>query len=235
MGAESNASKHTGTVAVLGTGRVGGALGPRFASLGYDVVYGSRTPNDDRVKALVAKTGGGASAASQSEAASRADIVVLAIPWKAADAVLAEVGTLDGKLVIDATNALGVNAEGRMEMVVDTSAGEVLQERLPNAHIVKAFNTIGYHIMADPKKAGGTVTVPIVGNDADAKARVMGMVRDLGFHTIDLGPIVHARHLEGMAVLYMVPLMSGRSDEAFEFYLRHPNKDVLTGNVRPAQ
>jgi predicted dinucleotide-binding enzyme len=69
------------TVAMIGTGDMGDSLGPRFAELGYRVVYGSRKPESDKVKALVKKTGKNASAATQMEAAQRADIVVTAVPW----------------------------------------------------------------------------------------------------------------------------------------------------------
>ena len=76
------------TIAVIGTGNVGGALGPEFAQQGHTIVYGSRDPGRTEVQELVARTGGNASATSQSEAAVDADIVVLAVPGDVAEEVI---------------------------------------------------------------------------------------------------------------------------------------------------
>ncbi|MCZ6895456.1 MAG: NAD(P)-binding domain-containing protein, partial [Gammaproteobacteria bacterium] len=112
------------TIAVIGTGRVGGALGPRFAEIGYTVVYGSRTPEADRVQELVARTGIDASAASQHEAAQQAELIMLAVPWHVTEQVIKNLGNLDGKIIMDATNALDFAADGMLEVSVDSSAGE---------------------------------------------------------------------------------------------------------------
>jgi predicted dinucleotide-binding enzyme len=222
-------------IAVIGTGRVGGALGPRLGQLGYPVIYGSRTPDSDRVAALVAQSGAEASAAAPGTAAAAADIVVLAVPWQAIDSTLEKFGALDGKIVIDITNALRMNAQHMMEMSVETSAGEIIQQRLPDARVIKAFNAMGSHVMADPAAGGGPVTVPLAGDDPAAKARVAEIVAELGFDSADVGPLKHARYLEGMAVLYMVPYMSGRTDDAFEYYLRSGTAPKRTFEVRPAE
>jgi hypothetical protein len=100
---------------------------------------------------------------------------------------------------------------------------------------VKAFNTVGFHVMANPKFSSGPVTVPIAGDDAAAKERVAALVRGIGLEPLDVGPLKHARHLEGMAVLYLYPYMSGRRDQAFEYHLRTGSAPRDSKGVRPAE
>lgn len=223
------------TVAVLGTGRVGAALGPQFAKQGMTVVYGSRDPSRPEVRALVERTGRGASAATNAAAVADARYVVVALPWAATEAALRGLD-LAGKIVIDPTNAIRTNPQTRaMEMAVETSGAERIAAIAPRARIVKAFNTVGSHVMADAAAAGGPVTVPLVGDDAAAKAEVAQIVERMGLETIDLGPLRNARILEQLAILYMVPYMSGRRGDAFELYFRKGAAPRQSQGVRPAQ
>jgi predicted dinucleotide-binding enzyme len=207
-------------IAMIGTGSVGGALGPRFAGLGERIVYGSRTPDDERVQNLVARTGASASAASPAAAAAACGTIVLAVPWSAVEETVRSFGSLDGKLVVDVTNPLGVrNGVEVAAPLKAASMGEFVQSLAPGARVVKAFNTIYYTVMAHPATAGGPVSVLISGDDAGAKSRVAELAKGIGFEPVDVGPMRTARYTEAMALLLVSRLVSGQ--RPFDFQL-HP-------------
>lgn len=190
------------TIAMIGTGDLGRALGPEFAALGHEIIYGSRNPDRAELQELVSRTGRSASTADQAEAAARADIVVLAVPWNAVEAVMGNLGDLSGKVVIDPTNPRMVGDDGLRDFAVAPSNAEWVQRWAPEARVVKALNTMNWATMVDPPSAGGPVTVPIVGDDSQAKATVAGLISGIGLHPIDLGPLRYARVLEGMYILW---------------------------------
>ncbi len=204
-------------IAVIGTGRVGSALGTELANQGHTVVYGSRNPTTEAVRDLVARTGNGASARFQTQAVDGADIVVLAVPGMLAGDITRNLGDLSGKIIIDPTNPLNFTAEG-VSHGVPTSNGEIIQAAAPDAFVVKAFNVLSWEYMIDPDSSGGPISIPLAGNDDDAKARVADIVASLDLHPIDLGPIDQSRWIEGMAILLIhnnfTPL------PAFNFHLR---------------
>ena len=210
------------TIAIIGTGDVAGALGPRFAEQGHTIVYGSRDPSRDKVSALVARTGNGASATTQAEAAAGADVVVLAVPGLLVEDITRGLGDLSGKIVIDPTNPLS-REDGRLAHSVATSNTEIIQGAAPDAKVVKAFNTINWRTMADPATAGGPVTVPLAGNDANAKAWVQALVEGMGIEAVDVGDARDARWVEGMLILWINNRYGNTGRPAFEYHLRQLN------------
>ena len=207
------------TIAMIGTGDVGSALGPAFAAQGHKVVYGSRNPDRDRVRELVARTGNGAAAASQRDAARDADIVVLAVPPLLVESITRNLGDLDGKIVIDPTNPMTL-VDGRFERAIgfDTSNTELIQQAAPGSRVVKAFSTISWQTMVDPSLAGGPVSVPLAGNDAAAKATVAELVAAMGIEAIDVGEARDARYVEALLLLWINNRFSARP--AFDYHLR---------------
>jgi 8-hydroxy-5-deazaflavin:NADPH oxidoreductase len=189
------------TVAMIGTGNVGAALGKRFAENGHKIVYGSRDPSAADVLELVAATGNGAVAVSQAEAAAQGDIVILAIPWTAAESVVRSLPDLRGKVVVDPTNPRVMASDGFADYPIEGSNAEQIARLAPGAHVVKAFSTLGAETMLDPSLAGGPVTVPIVGDDRAAKERVAVLAREIGLEAVDVGPLRHARIIEGLHYL----------------------------------
>jgi predicted dinucleotide-binding enzyme len=206
-------------VAIIGTGDMGDSLGPRFAGLGYPVVYGTRSPGSEKVQQLLALTGRGATAATGQDAARAADIVVLAVPWPAMESVAQNLGSLDGKIVIDISMPSDQGDDGYFVSLVETSSAEMIQSWNPGARVVKAFATQGSFLIDDPDSIGGPATVPIASNDRDAKERVARIVADMGLDPVDAGPLRMSREIEALQRLYMIPLLQ-RRDAAWEPYFR---------------
>jgi len=199
-------SKENKTVAILGNGVVGVALGKGFSELGYRVVFGTRDVNGEKTKEAL-KAVSGASAASYADAAKVGDIAVLALPWSGLLQALEHVGAdnLAGKLVIDATNPLDFSTGVPKLAIGHTdSAGEQVQRLLPKSRVVKAFNIITASHMVHPQLPDGVPDMIIAGNDAAAKVEVSALLKAFGWRAaIDLGDITASRLLEPLAMVWI--------------------------------
>lgn len=213
---------------------MGQALGIRLSMLGHPIIYGSREPEREDVQELVAKTNHKANATSVIAASQQAETIILATPYHAIKDTVTDLGTVDNKILIDVTNGLKMGKNGLMEMATDTSSGEELQVILPKARVVKALNTVGFHIIAKPDQAKGKVISMTAGNDESAKKEVMKLITSLGLDTMDIGPITQSRFLEGMSALYITPYLTGRIDEAFEYSLLKGTSPLESKGVRTA-
>ena len=208
-----------GVVAAIGTGDMGDSLGPRFAELGYRVVYGSRTPDSEKVQALVAQTGGNASATTQMEAAQQGDIVLILVPWPAMETVAQSLGNLDGKIIIDVSMPFDQGEDGYPKHLLETSSAEMIQGWNPGAMVVKTYAALGSQVIDEPMVEGGIVSVPIASDHKGAKEKVAGIVAAMGMDPVDFGPLRMSRDIEILQMIYMIPLVQNRP-EHWEFFFR---------------
>ncbi|MDX1506884.1 MAG: NADPH-dependent F420 reductase [Woeseiaceae bacterium] len=205
------------TIAIIGTGKVGSALGAAFHEQGHTIVYGSRNPNRHSVEELVADTGDNASATIPQEAVIGADIVVLAVPGLAVGEVVESLGDLSGKIIIDPTNPMERKLL-KFYHASDSSNTELVQSLAPDADVVKAFNTLSTEFMTDPSRAGGPVSVPLAGDSGGAKDVVAELVVGMGLEPIDVGGAERAKWVEGMGILLVNNMFSTR--KSFNYHLR---------------
>ena len=186
-------------IAIIGAGNVGGALAKSFSRAGHKVVIADRDPEEaGQLAAQVGGTGTG----DLGQAASQADLVVLAIPFAAsAEQVCRTIaGQVKGKIVIDATNPLkpdmsGVATEG------GPSGAQRIQQWLPGASVVKAFNTAFAGNQAEPVVEGEPVDGLVAADDDQARETVLKLMAEIGFRPVDVGPLARAKELESLAFL----------------------------------
>lgn len=186
------------TIAIIGTGNVGSALGQRFSEIGHTVIYGSRSPMREDVQNLLILSGMNASVASPREAADQANIIVLAVPWDVAEEVIQGFGDLSGRIIIDPTNPRMIAEDGLRDFAMHDSNAERIQNLAPDSFVVKAFNSLGDYTMLEPELAGGPVSIPIAGDDANAKIVVAELISNIGFFPVDVGPLRYAHAIEAL-------------------------------------
>lgn len=197
-------------IAIIGTGHVGAAIAKALQGKGHQVTFGARDPAKAEVTVLAAETG--AQILQPAEATKHADIVILALPWAAAEAAVKGLGDLTGKAVVDCMNPIG-RTSGGMGLTVghNASGGEIVQGWLTGAHVVKTLNQVGAEIMADASSLPHRPVMFMAGDDAGAKAAVGRMLADMGFDALDAGDITKARLLEPFGMVWInQALMRGK-------------------------
>jgi predicted dinucleotide-binding enzyme len=187
------------SITIIGLGNMAGALAARALAGGNTVEITGR--DAAKAGALAATLGEGATAGTFG-AAPAGDLVILAVPYAGAGPIVASYGdALAGKVVIDITNTSTADATG-LVVAEGTSGAQEIARALPaSVHVVKAFNTVFGHILAQ----GGPLDVLFAGDDAQAKATVSAFIESLGLRPLDAGPLAVARWLEGTG-LVMVAL-----------------------------
>ncbi len=195
-------------VGILGSGTVGQTLAAGFLKHGHEAMIGTREPaklaewNKANPKARVGSSG---------DAAGFGEVLVLAVKGDAASEVLRDAGVfhLKGNTIIDACNPIADAPPVHGVLTFTTGPNESLMEQLqkefPDAHLVKAFNSVGAGEMVNPQYAGGIrPTMFICGNDEGAKKTVTGILDQFGWETADMGVVEAARAIEPLSMLWCI-------------------------------
>jgi predicted dinucleotide-binding enzyme len=206
---------------IIGAGNVGGTLGARWAQAGHTVTFSAKDPGSAKMADVLAKAGPNARAGLIEQAVEASDLVLLATPWAASEEVVRGIRGWEGKILIDATNPLLPDLSG-LAIGTTTSAAEMISQWAPQAKVVKAFNTVGFNIMANPDFGGSKVAMFYCGDDHEAKQKVHQLATELGFDALDAGPLKQARQLEPFALLWIsLAYMAGYGREiGFQFMRR---------------
>ncbi len=192
-------------IGIIGSGDVAQTLANGYLAKGYEVKLGTRSA--EKLSDWKEKAGGDASVGSFAEAAQFGKVVfICAFGAAALQAIeLAGAENFQGKTVVDVTNSLDFS-EGvppKFTATVGNSLGERIQNALPEAKVVKAFNTINRTTMIDPHFGEETATLFIAGNDANAKAETRRLAEEFGWEVEDLGGIEQAFFLEAFASMWV--------------------------------
>ncbi|WP_103501224.1 MULTISPECIES: NADPH-dependent F420 reductase [unclassified Streptomyces] len=194
------------TLALIGSGNIGGTLARLAVAAGLDVVV-SNSRGPETLAGLAEELGPRARAATAAEAAAAGDWVVVSVPLKHQDRMPAE--PLAGKVVLDTTNYY----PGRDGAVValdqrTVTTSELLQRHLPASKVVKAFNNIFFrHLAALARPAGAPdrTALPIAGDDEAAKESATELLGLLGYDALDTGPLADSWRFERDTPAYVVP------------------------------
>lgn len=170
-------------IAIIGKGNVGNAIAKGLSNKGHEIKFGHRDPKEP-----------------VAEAAEWGEVIVLAIPHSAASEATTAIGSAaDGKIVIDVSNTL--NEKGELAIGFTTSAAEEIQKKMPKSLVVKAFNTVFAQNQSVGKIGEKQLTLFVAADDKKAKQTVMKLGQDIGFDSVDVGPLKVARYLEPMGML----------------------------------
>ena len=196
-------------IGILGTGMVGNAVGTKLVKLGHDVKMGSRTADNVKGTEWVKSNGSKASQGTFSDAAAFGEILFNCTSGMASLEALKQAGTqnLKGKILVDIANSLDFSKGMPPSLAVcnTDSLGEQIQRAFPDVKVVKALNTVNCNLMVNPSLVKGDHDLFICGNDAQAKAKVVDILKNsFGWKSvIDLGDITSARATEMLLPIWV--------------------------------
>jgi 8-hydroxy-5-deazaflavin:NADPH oxidoreductase len=182
-------------IGIVGSGRLGGTLGGLWVKAGHEVMFSSLDLEHD--KALAASLGSNARAGTPREAAAFGDVLLMAVPYSALPHLGRDLADLiKGKVVLDACNPIPARDGEIATWAREKGAGLASAELLPGARLVRAFNAIGSTRLPEAAhRQGERIGIPMAGDDANAVAVASGLVREIGFEPVMIGPLARGKYL----------------------------------------
>jgi predicted dinucleotide-binding enzyme len=174
-------------IGVFGRGHVGAALGHALASAGHEVRHGVRDASDAE----------GRESLSLEVVGRWGEVLVLGVPYGAVQQVLHAAGDLDGKIIVDPTNAPKPPSD-------DRSSSQIVASLVPTARVVRAFNTVPAEVMINPRFENGRASTFVCADDRLARAIVLRLARDIGFDAVDAGPLSSACAIDRLLAVWRV-------------------------------
>jgi 8-hydroxy-5-deazaflavin:NADPH oxidoreductase len=192
-------------IGIVNTGNIGRTLAKSWHRAGHQLCL-AKDGNQSKLDEFMSEVEGAVCVTPQA-AAEFGEVVLFSVYWPRVEAMLAEVGDLAGKIVIDTMNPLNVNDRFEhyhdLEFMQSSSTSELLQQRLPKARVIKAFSTLPSPVLEAGQWSKNPIkpAIFIAGDDRSAKEIVTQLVHDAGFQSLDTGSLVNARSIEQLGIL----------------------------------
>ena len=190
-------------IGIIGSGRIGGSVGLRWAEVGHEILFSSRNP--DQLADLVAQGGPNCQAGYPQEAAEFGEVILVAVPYAATPQIGRDYGNLmQGKVVIDCGNPY-VQRDGEIAAdALERGTGVTSAEYLPGVRLVRAFNALSWReVQNEAHREGELIAIPIAGNDDEAVAVATQLVIDCGFDPVVVGGLDRARDFDQGTDVYV--------------------------------
>ena len=187
-------------IGIIGAGDIGGTLGMRWRQKGHEIMFGVRNRQSQNVQKLI-ELDKSLEFGEIRETVVFGDVIVFAVPWTSVEETILVAGNLSDKILIDPTNPLTPDLKGLA--LENISAAEKMSNLANSTKVVKAFNMIGAKTLSNLIYDSQRADLFICGDDSHAKQIVRELAIDIGFDVIDVGPLVNARLLESLALLWI--------------------------------
>ena len=201
-------------IGIIGSGRIGGAVGLRWAEAGHQILFSSRNP--DGLTDLVRQAGANASAGYPADAATFGDIVFIAVPYAALPQVGRDFSPLmRGKIVIECGNPVPERDGPMANDAIARGTGVTSAEFLPGVRLVRAFNAVSFiAVNREAHRDGELMGIPIAGDDAEAIAVASRLIVDSGFDPVFVGGLERARDFDRGTNVYVKGMTASQIRES---------------------